>query len=114
MVTGTAFTFTNGIAGLFIGQYADKLNRKWMLFIAACGWNFFSFMESYCHVYWQILIVRMLFAIFMSANVITSVTLLSDYVVPKERGIAQSVFAAGMYLGVGLSSASIAFDEAFG
>jgi len=33
---------------------------------------------------------------------------------PKERGIAQSIFAAGVYLGVGMSSISVLIDEAVG
>jgi len=50
----------------------------------------------------------------MSGNVICSVTLLNDYVQPNERGIAQSWFAAGVYLGVGFSSITIALDKALG
>jgi len=43
-----------------------------------------------------------------------AVSLLSDYTMPSERGVAQSIYAAGVYLGVGMSSLSILFDDHFG
>jgi len=61
-----------------------------------------------------VLISRIIFAIFMSSNVPLSVSLLCDYVEPHERGRAQSVYAMGMYLGVGLSSLSELLDEKMG
>ena len=50
----------------------------------------------------------------MGSCVPLSVSLLSDFTMPSERGIAQSIFAAGVYLGVGMSSISIIIDDAFG
>jgi predicted MFS family arabinose efflux permease len=50
----------------------------------------------------------------MSSDVPISVSLICDYAQPDERGRAQSLFAAGMYLGVGLSSLSELLDEAAG
>ena len=58
--------------------------------------------------------LRVLFAIFMSCDVPNSVSLICDYVVPAERGRANSLFAAGVYLGVGLSSVSAVLDYAVG
>ncbi len=50
----------------------------------------------------------------MSANVPISVSLICDYVLPNYRGRAQSFYACGMYLGVGLSSLAEILDEACG
>jgi len=50
----------------------------------------------------------------MGSCIPLSVSLLSDYTMPKDRGIAQSIFAAGVYLGVGMSSISIIIDNAVG
>ena len=50
----------------------------------------------------------------MGSCVPLSVSLLSDFTMPSERGIAQSIFAAGVYLGVGMSSISVIIDEAIG
>ena len=52
LITGAVFTFTNGFTGLLIGYYADKINRKWMLFACAIGWNFFSLMISFTQTFW--------------------------------------------------------------
>lgn len=50
----------------------------------------------------------------MGSNIPLSVSLLSDFTMPAERGIAQSIYAAGVYLGVGMSSISVLFDGAVG
>ena len=50
----------------------------------------------------------------MGSNVPLSVSMLSDLTMPSERGIAQSIYAAGVYLGVGMSSISVIIDEAVG
>lgn len=71
-------------------------------------------MISFCSVYWQVLLSRIAFAVFMSSNVPISVSLICDYVEPHERGRAQSLYAAGMYMGVGLSSLAEILDKAVG
>lgn len=50
----------------------------------------------------------------MGSNIPLSVSLLSDYTMPNDRGVAQSIYAAGVYLGVGMSSISVIIDNAVG
>ena len=57
---------------------------------------------------------RISFAVFYGSNVPISVSLISDYVAPNKRGFAQSFYAMGMYLGIGLSSLSEVIDIAVG
>ena len=52
LCTGTVFTFTNGITGLFWGHVSDKVNRKWMLFIASLLWTACSVGISFTQSYW--------------------------------------------------------------
>lgn len=54
------------------------------------------------------------FAFAMGSCVPYSVSLLNDLTMPNERGIAQSLFASGMYLGAGLSSFTVLMDEKYG
>ena len=54
------------------------------------------------------------FAFAMGSCVPYSVSLLNDLTMPNERGIAQSLFASGMYLGAGLSSLTVLLDEKYG
>ena len=88
VVTGKAFTFTNGIAGLVWGHLSDKYNRKWPLVICSFAWTLCALAISFCHGFWGVLAVRILFAIFMSADVPYSVSLICDYAAPDERGRA--------------------------
>ena len=71
-------------------------------------------MESYCDNFTQILFARIGFAFAMGSCIPLSISLLSDFTMPAERGMANSFFAAGVYLGVGMSSISIVIDEAVG
>jgi MFS family permease len=114
LVTGTVFTFTNGTMGLVWGHLSDKYNRKWPLTMCCFLMTGMAVLISWCQNFGQVLVARILFAIFMSANVPVSVSLICDYAAPHERGRAQSLFACGMYLGVGLSSLSELLDEAAG
>lgn len=77
-------------------------------------WTVCTLAESYAQTYVQLLLARIGFAILMGSNIPLSVSLLSDYTMPKDRGIAQSIYAAGVYLGVGMSSISVIIDDAVG
>ena len=114
VVTGTAYTFTNGVAGLVFGHLADIFPRKWVWIIACMVWTGCTLIESFSASFVGILLPRIGFAIFMGSCVPVSVSLLSDFTLPKERGIAQAIFAAGVYLGVGMSNISVLIDKAFG
>ena len=88
VVTGTAFTFTNGIAGLVFGHLADIYPRKWVWIIACLLWTVCTFSETFATSFATILPPRMGFAIFMGSCVPVSISLLSDYTLPKNRGLA--------------------------
>mmetsp|Transcript_513 Transcript_513/g.303 ORF Transcript_513/g.303 Transcript_513/m.303 type:complete len:84 (-) Transcript_513:1082-1333(-) len=82
MVTGTLFTFISGTAGLLSGYLTDMLNRKYFLMIGAFVWTTFSFTISFVQTYSQLLFARMGFALFISASIPPSVSLISDYYPP--------------------------------
>ena len=111
---GSVYTFTNGFANLFFGILADQYPRKWIWAVSAVLWTLCTFAESYCTNFLQLIFARIGFAILMGSNIPLSVSLLSDYTMPKDRGIAQSIYAAGVYLGVGMSSISVIIDDAVG
>ena len=110
---GTVFTLSNGIFQLLYGQLADTVNyRRWILLVCSILMCASVFLISVVQGFWGFFFGRLLFSIFMASNVPISVSLLCDYTAPWERGRAQSLYAAGMYLGVGFSSLSIALDKA--
>jgi len=112
---GSVFTLTNGIVQLFFGQLADTVNyRRWILLVCSVLFCAADFYMSTVQGFWGFLTARIIFSIFMASNVPISVSLLCDYTNPWERGRAQSLYAAGMYLGVGFSSLSVLLDDAYG
>lgn len=96
------------------GALADIYPRKWFWIIGTIIWCLCSFFISFTENFVQVLIVRMLFGVFMAVSIPYGVSLLSDYTLPHERGIAQAIFASGVYLGVGMSSISVLIDLAVG
>lgn len=71
-------------------------------------------MSIFCTQFWQVLLARIGFAIFMSFCIPTSVSLITDYFDHEELGRANSVFTFGVYMGVGLSSLTIIIDKKYG
>lgn len=114
IVTGTAFTLSNCAFGLLMGYLTDKYNRKWLLFTCAILWTLMTAITSLCHSFAQIIAPRILFSIFMSACIPVSVSLITDYFEHEMRGRANSLFAFGVYLGVGMSSLTLILDEWIG
>ena len=114
IIVGSVYTFTNGFANLFFGALADLYPRKWIWLSCCIIWTGCTFLESLCTTFTQLLFARIFFAIFMGSNIPLSVSLLSDFTMPKERGVAQSIYAAGVYLGVGMSSLSVIIDDSVG
>lgn len=113
--TASIFTLTNGFFQLIYGQLADTASyRKWILLVCTVCFCMSVFLMSFMQGFWGFFFGRLLFSLFMASNVPLSVSLLCDYTDPHERGRAQSLYAAGMYLGVGFSSLSILLDEAIG
>jgi MFS family permease len=51
-------------------------------------WTTFALLISFCNKFWSVLVTRIAFAVFMSADVPISVSLICDYALPSERGRA--------------------------
>jgi MFS family permease len=112
---GSVFTLTNGCVQLLFGQLADTVNcRRWILLICSVLFCLAVYSMSYVQGFWGFFLARFFFSAFMASNVPISVSLLCDYTVPWERGVAQSMYAMGVYLGVGFSSLSVLLDQKYG
>ena len=88
IITGSVYTFTNGFANLAFGALADIYPRKWIWVGACIIWSLCTFAESYAQNFTQILFARIGFAFAMGSCVPLCVSLLSDFTMPSERGIA--------------------------
>lgn len=93
---------------------ADVLNRRYSLLFVTITWTTLSLLIVVCDAFWQILLLRIGFAAMMSGCVPLCVSLITEYFDHEELGRANSFFAFGVYLGVGLSSLSIILDKAMG
>ena len=88
VVVGSIYTFVNGFANLFFGVLADGYPRKWIFTGCTIAFTGLTFLESICDSFASILFCRMGFACLMGSNIPLAVSMLSDYTLPRERGIA--------------------------
>jgi len=89
-------------------------NRKYLLIAGAFLWTVSTALSVICVDFWSLLATRISFAVFMSIDIPASVSLITDLYDHDMLGRANSVFCFGVYLGVGLSSLSIIFDDEVG
>ena len=82
IVVGSVYTFCNGFANLGFGYLADQYSRKWVFVICTMLFTVFSFCESLCNTFPQLVLARIGFAILMGSNIPLAVSLLSDYTLP--------------------------------
>eukprot|EP00347_Sterkiella_histriomuscorum_P024287 403331654 len=115
VVTGTAFTIINCCFGMFMGYLADRVTqRKYFLLFCSLMMNVFTGVSYFTQSFLQILIPRMFHAVFLSACVPISVSLINDYFDKESLGKANSFYCFGIYIGVGLSSLTLLIDRACG
>ncbi len=114
LVAGVAFNIISGVTGLFAGQIADMVNRKWALFIFSLLWSTMTMLMSFAQAYWMLLVPRLLQSFFLSACFPIIFSLISDSFHPKFRARASSIYTLGLYLGVGMSSLSIVIEKQIG
>jgi MFS family permease len=86
---GSVFTLTNGIVQLAFGQIADSASSRRMILLGcSIAFCLIVFLMSMVQGFWGFFFTRLLFSMFMASNVPISVSLLCDYTMPNERGVA--------------------------
>ena len=76
--------------------------------------NIMTALSYFTHNFVEVLFPRMFHALFLSACVPISVSLINDYFDEESLGKANSFYCFGIYIGVGLSSLTLLIDRACG
>lgn len=100
---GLAFALLYTIAGIPIGRLADSKNRT---FIIAFGLAFWSFCTMLCGVatrYFWFFLARMGVGVGEATLSPSAYSMISDLFRPSRLALAISIYAAGIYIGSGLS-----------
>lgn len=98
-----------------MGYLADKLRRKWFLLTIALIWTLSTATAYFCNSFTEILITRIIFAIFFPGCTSISISLNNSYFGQTQMlSRANSVFSFGVYFGAGLGSLTLILDKELG
>jgi MFS family permease len=103
LLMGFSFALFYTCFGIPIGRLADVHSRRWVIVIGLFLWSAFTTACGLASTYTQLLVLRMGVGVGEAALSPAAYSLITDYF-PRERlATAISVYATGIYIGLGLS-----------
>ena len=100
---GTAFSFIYAICGIPMGRLADLYSRKLMIVAGLVIWSLMTLVSGFATSLSFLIVARFFLGISESALSPAVYSLLSDYFKPEQRGTVFSIYAAGIFVGVGVA-----------
>ncbi len=100
---GTAFSFIYALCGIPMGRLADIYSRKLMIIAGLVVWSLMTVISGFATSLTFLIVARFFVGISQSALSPAVYSLLSDYFKPEQRGTVFSIYAAGIFIGIGIS-----------
>lgn len=103
LLYGTAFSFIYAFAGIPMGRLADKTSRKWMICIGLFVWTLMTFLSGFATSFIFLVTARMLVGLSQAMLSPAVYSYLADLFPPEKRATVFSLYASGIFLGIGAS-----------
>lgn len=103
LLYGTAFSFIYALCGIPMGRLADLYSRKLMIVVGLIIWSLMTALSGFAGSLTFLIIARFFVGISESALSPAVYSLLSDYFHPRQRGTVFSIYASGIFVGVGIA-----------
>lgn len=100
---GPAFSLIYAIFGIFMGYFADLYSRKRIILAGLIIWSLMTYLSGFASSFLFLATARLFVGISQSALGPAAYSLLADYFRPEIRARVFSVYASGIFLGVGCS-----------
>lgn len=100
---GPAFSLIYAICGLFMGRMADRLSRKRIILVGLTVWSLMTLASGLASSFVFLVTARFFVGVSQSALSPAVYSLLSDYFKPSQRATVFSLYASGIFVGIGLS-----------
>lgn len=100
---GPAFSLVYAFCGIFMGRMADRFSRKYIILTGLLIWSMMTFASGFANSFAFLVSARFAIGVSQSALSPSVYSLLADYFNPKHRARVFSVYASGIFIGVGLS-----------
>jgi len=103
LLYGPAFSFIYAIAGIPMGRLADKTSRKLMICLGLFIWSFMTLISGFAASF-AFLITARLFVGLSQAMLSPAVySFMADEFPAEKRATIFSIYASGIFIGIGLS-----------
>ena len=103
LMYGSAFSFIYAICGIPMGRLADIYSRKLMIIGGLVVWSIMTFISGFASSLTFLITARFFVGISESALSPAVYSLLSDYFRPDQRATVFSIYAAGIFVGIGVA-----------
>ncbi|HEX6983378.1 MAG TPA: MFS transporter [Balneolaceae bacterium] len=103
LLYGPAFSFIYALCGIPMGRLADLYSRKWMIIIGLIVWSLMTIVSGFASSLAFLVTARFFVGISESALSPAVYSLLSDYFHPRQRATVFSIYAAGIFVGIGVA-----------
>ncbi|TYP94018.1 Sugar phosphate permease [Fodinibius salinus] len=103
LMYGTSFSIIYAICGIPMGRLADIYSRKIMIVAGLLIWSLMTFISGFASSLTFLITARFFVGISESALSPAVYSLLSDYFRPDQRATVFSIYAAGIFVGIGVA-----------
>jgi MFS family permease len=103
LLYGPAFSFVYALAGLPMGRIADKTSRKLMICTGLFIWSLMTVLSGFAASFAFLVSARIFVGLSQAMLSPAVYSYLADTFSPKHRATIFSVYASGIFIGVGLS-----------
>lgn len=103
LLYGPAFSLVYAFFGLPMGRLADLYNRKWIIISGLVCWSAATFASGWAGSLMFLIVTRIIVGISESTLSPAVYSLLTDYFKPEQRATVFSLYASGIFIGIGLA-----------
>lgn len=103
LLYGPAFSFVYAFAGLPMGRIADKTSRKAMICIGLFVWSLMTVLSGFAASFAFLVTARIFVGLSQAMLSPAVYSYLADTFSPKRRATVFSIYASGIFIGIGLS-----------
>ncbi len=103
LLYGPAFSFMYALAGIPMGRLADKISRKLMICTGLFIWSFMTVISGFAASFTFLITARIFVGLSQAMLSPAVYSYMADRFSEEKRGLIFSIYASGIFIGVGLS-----------
>lgn len=103
LLYGTAFSLIYAFAGIPMGRLADQWSRRKMIAIAVFTWSLVTVLSGFAASFALLVFYRLILGVSQAMLGPAAYALLAETFRPEKRASVFSIYAAGIFIGIGLS-----------